>query len=75
MLLHAGDHLPRSTWGYKVSVNDTASPHVEALKLLGVTIESNVKWNLHIDNMVSKGNSWKYFVILLKRVGVGQQDL
>ena len=65
----------RSPRAAEVSVNDTAIPYVEAFNLLGVTIQSSLKWNLHIDNMVSKANSRKYFVIVLKRASPGQKDL
>ena len=71
-ILMTASRCPRAA---EVSVNDSTIRHVEALKLLGVTIQSNLKWNLHIDNMVFKANSRKYFVIVLKCAGVGQQDL
>ena len=45
-------------------------PHVTAMKLLGVVIQYNLKWDQQIDSMVAKANTRKYFITILKRSGV-----
>lgn len=59
----------------KVTAGDITIPLVESIKLLGVTVQSDLKWDTHVQNMISKANSRKYFVLVLKRAGVGQEDL
>jgi len=48
---------------------------VSNMKLLGVTLQDNLKWDTHVLNMVGKANSRKYFILVLKRLGVGLSDL
>ena len=40
------------------------------MKLLGVLIQHNLKWDQQIDSMVAKANTRKYFITILKRSGV-----
>ena len=49
--------------------------HVTAMKLLGVVIQHNLKWEQQIDSMVAKANTRKYFITILKRSGVQLDDL
>jgi hypothetical protein len=58
-----------------VTANGQAIPQVTSLKLLGVTIQNNLKWDTHVDNMISKANGRKYFILVLKRLGVELRDL
>ena len=58
-----------------VTVDYQDIPQVDSLRLLGVTLQKTLKWDLHVNNMVSKANSRKYFLVVLKRCGVGLQDL
>ena len=46
-----------------------------AMKLLGVVIQYNLKWDQQIDSMVAKANTRKYFITILKRSGVQLGDL
>ena len=50
-------------------------PHVTAMKLLGVVIQYNLKWDQQIDSMVAIANTRKYFITILKRSGVQLGDL
>ena len=50
-------------------------PHVTAMKLLGVVIQHNLKWDQQIDSVVAKANTRKYFITILKRSGVQFDDL
>ena len=67
--------IPRSPRVAEVAVNNTVIPQVETLKLLGVTIQSDLKWNSLVESIISKANYRKYFVLVLKLPGVGQQHL
>ena len=50
-------------------------PIVSSLTLLGVTLMPTLKWDLHIDSLVSKANSRRYFLAVLRRAGVALEDL
>ena len=50
-------------------------PFVSSLTLLGVTLTPTLKWDQHIDNLVSKANTRRYFLAVLRRVGVALKDL
>ena len=45
------------------------------MNLLEVIIQNNLKWDTHVQNMLRKTNSRKYFILILKRLGVGLPDL
>ena len=72
MLVSAHRYAEQST---PVTVGDQDIPQVDSLRLLGVTLQNTLKHHLHVNNMVSKANSRKYFLVVLKRYGVGLQDL
>ena len=55
--------------------NTEIIPHVTAMKLLGVVIQHNLKWDQQINSMVAKANTRKYFITILKRSGVKFDDL
>lgn len=65
---NSDDFAPVSAYGAAIS-------HVQSMKLLGVTIQSNLKWDTHIESMVTKANSRKYFILVLKRAGAQLADL
>ena len=58
-----------------LTVNNTIIPKVETLKRVGVTIQSDLKWNYHAESIISKASSQKYLALKLKREEVGQQHL
>ena len=43
---------------------------VRSVKILGVTLQSNLKWNEHINNIVKKASKRLYFLSQLKRAKV-----
>ena len=43
---------------------------MDAHKVLGVTIQSNLKWDLHIDDVVAKASKRLHIPRVLKRGGV-----
>ena len=50
-----------------VTFEGNALPQVDTLKILGVTFSSDLKWNIHVRNVVSKASSRIYIIRNLKR--------
>ena len=48
---------------------------VDSVKLLGVTITSNLTWNLHVAEVIKKASRRFYFLLQLKRAHVPKSDL
>ena len=48
---------------------------VSSVKILGVHVSADLKWNVHISYIVSKASKRLYFLCLLKRAGVDQQSM
>lgn len=48
---------------------------VSSFKLLGITIDDNLKWNSHVNNICSKASQRLFFLKLLRRSGVPKNDL
>ena len=44
-------------------------------KVLGVTISSELSWNAHVDEIISKARKRVYMIYQLKRAGINQNDL
>ena len=50
-----------------VTINNKPIEVVTSVKLLGLTISNNLKWNAHIENVIKKGASRLYQLRQLKR--------
>ena len=48
---------------------------VEKTKLLGVTIQNNLRWDNHVEDMYKKASKRLYFLTLLKRAGLHSAEL
>ena len=48
---------------------------VQSHKILGLTIQSNLKWNEHINSIVTKASKRLYIIRILRRDGVPVEDL
>ena len=59
------DHLPSS-----LAIDTKALESVDAHKVLRVTIQSNLKWDLHINDVVAKASKRLHILHVLKRGGV-----
>ena len=65
------DHLPSA-----LAIDTKAFESVDAHKVLGVTIQSkNLKWDLHINEVVAKTSKRLHILRVLKRGGVPPADL
>ena len=59
----------------KISIDEYEIERVDHTKVLGVTLSSDLTWNLHIDGIVSKASKRLYMLYQLKRAGIRQEDL
>ena len=50
-----------------LGLSDATVERVRAFKLLGVYISADLRWNVHIDHIVSKATSRLYFLKQFKR--------
>ena len=66
----AMDHLPSA-----LAIDTKALESVDAHKVLGVTIQSHLKWDLHINDIVAKALKSLHILCVLKRSGVPPADL
>ena len=58
-----------------ITTNGNTIDVVRSVKILGVTLQSNLKWNEHINNIVKKASKRLYFLSQLKRAKVPSNDL
>ena len=63
-------HLPSA-----LAIDTKALEPVDAHKVLGVTIQSNLKWDLHINEVVAKASKRLHILRVRKRCGVPPADL
>ena len=43
---------------------------VNSVKILSITLSSDLKWNVYINETIKEANKRLYFLVLLKRAGV-----
>lgn len=58
-----------------IMVNNTSLETVEHVKILGLNVSNNLKWNVHINEIVKKASKRLYFLTQLKRSNVGCKEL
>ncbi len=58
-----------------VMVNDQPVEVVKHAKLLGLTISSSLKWNMHIEDTIKKANKRLYCLVQLKRAKVPEKEI
>ena len=58
-----------------IIMNDVVIERVESSKLLGVHIQDNLKWDIHIEYINKKASSRLYFLRCLKRAGLSKSEL
>ena len=56
-------------------VNNQQLESAQSVKLLGVLIKRDLKWDLHVDSVCSKASKRLYALRTLKRSGVSAKDL
>jgi hypothetical protein len=58
-----------------IIVNGEMLEVVDSAKILGLTVSNNLKWNNHIDRIISKARKRLYFLSQLKRARVGTKEI
>ena len=58
-----------------IQVDGKSLEAVEEAKLLGLTITSNLKWNKHVNDIISKSYKRIYLLVQLKRAKVDEKDI
>ena len=58
-----------------IEINGIQFDKVPSVKLLGLTIQNNFKWNAHVDAITSKAAKRLYLLRQLKRAGINTHDL
>ena len=58
-----------------LSLESVALTRVTSIKLLGVTVQSNLKWDAHITEIVSKASRRLYTVYILRRARLPILDM
>ncbi len=57
-----------------ITVDGKDIERVDHVKLLGVTVSSNLTWNMHVDNLTAKAGKMLYRLYQLKRAGLSKED-
>ena len=58
-----------------IIIDGTEISEVQCTKLVGLTIQNDLKWNSHIEKITAKARSKLFFLKQLKRSGVPSEDL
>ena len=58
-----------------INMDGAAIERVSQVKVLGVTLSSDLRWNSHVDEIVYKARKRVFLIYQLKRSGIGQCDL
>ena len=58
-----------------IEINGIQFDKVPSVKVLGLTIQNNFKWNAHVDVITSKAAKRLYLLRQLKRAGINTHDL
>lgn len=58
-----------------ISVEGKEFDIVNHAKILGVTVSNNLLWNYHINDVIRKANKRLYFIVLLKRARLPEDDI
>lgn len=59
----------------QLTINNIPLDIVKSFKLLGITITSDLTWNIHVDNICAKASNRLYALRILKRNGVPVANL
>ena len=58
-----------------INIDGAAIERVSQVKVIGVTLSSDLSWNSHVDGIVAKARKRVFLIYQLKRSGIGQRDL
>ncbi len=72
LLLHFGKAKPELV---PITINDIEINRVTSTKLVGVTIQENLKWDSHIAEITKKASSKLFFLGQLRKAKIPEKDL
>ena len=58
-----------------IRINGSNLEMINHIKILGLTISNDLKWNQHVNNIVKKANKRIYFIIQLKRAKIPPSEI
>ena len=58
-----------------INIDGAVIERVSQVKVLGVTLSSDLRWNSYVDGIVSKAKQRVFLIHQLKRDGIGQCEL
>ena len=58
-----------------IIINGKTIERINSTKLLGLIVQNNLKWDTHVDKIVTKANIKLHFLRRLKRSGASEKDL
>ena len=61
---------PTTATGHHLQWQKGFQPTVLSMTLVGVTIAPSLSWEHHVESVISKANSRRYFLVVLRRAGV-----
>ena len=59
----------------QITTNNQTIPLITSMTLLGVTISPSLNWDAHVKKMVSKANTKRYFLVVLRHAGTSLEQL
>ena len=67
--------LKRNTPDFCISLDAVALNCVTSMKLLGVTVQNNLKWDIHVAEIVTKASRKLYTLCILRKSEVPTSDM
>ena len=59
----------------KIQANGQLAPFVTSFRLLGIRLQSSLRWDAHNNGITAKAKSKRYFLLVLKHAGISAPDL
>ena len=59
----------------EITINNSAIQRIDSFKILGVILQNDLKWNQHVNTVISKANKRLYLLSHLKKAGIPTHDL
>ena len=58
-----------------LQIDDNYINRVDSAENLGITLQSNMKWNVHVENIIKKSSKILYILRLLRRSNANNETL
>ena len=60
---------------HNLQISGEALPFVSVLKILGLWVQNDLKWNTHVDNLLTQSSKKLFMLRALKRFGFSTEEL